>query len=155
MLVVGVDSLLTSLARCCRPAPPDLITGYVTRGKGVAIHRVDCANLRQMAQAAPERVIAVAWGEPAPDRAGKGALYPVDLVVEATDRPGLLRDVLELFAKDKLHVISVNQQSGKGKPARSDLSRMNFTVEVSDAQRLQGTLVALSQVNGVRSARRR
>ncbi len=155
VLVVGVDSLLTSLARCCRPAPPDAITGYVTRGKGVAIHRSDCANLRQMAQSAPERVIAVAWGEPAPDRAGKGALYPVDLVVEATDRPGLLRDVLELFAKDKLNVIAVNQQSGKGKPARSDLSRMNFTVEVSDAQRLQQTLVAVSQVNGVRSARRR
>ena len=155
VLVVGVDSLLTSLARCCRPAPPDPITGYVTRGKGVAIHRADCANLRQMAQSAPERVIAVAWGEPAPDRAGKGALYPVDLVVEAADRPGLLRDVLELFAKDKLNVISVNQQSGKGKPARSDLSRMNFTVEVSDAQRLQQTLVALSQVSGVRSARRR
>ena len=155
VLVVGVDSLLTSLARCCRPAPPDAITGYVTRGKGVAIHRCDCANLRQMAQSAPERVIAVAWGEPAPDRAGKGAMYPVDLVVEATDRPGLLRDVLELFAKDKLNVISVNQQSGKGKPLRNDLSRMNFTVEVSDAQRLQQTLVALSQVSGIRSARRR
>ena len=79
----------------------------------------------------------------------------MDLVVEAADRPGLLRDVLELFAKDKLNVVSVNQQSGKGKPARSDLSRMNFTVEVSDAQRLQQTLVALSQVSGVRSARRR
>ncbi|OWQ91507.1 GTP pyrophosphokinase [Roseateles aquatilis] len=155
VLVVGVDSLLTSLARCCRPAPPDSIVGYVTRGKGVAIHRSDCANLRQMAQTSPERLITVDWGEPAADRAGKAAQYPVDLVVEAADRPGLLRDVLELFAKDKLHVLSVNQQSGKGKPARNDLSRMNFTVEVSDAQRLQQTLVALSQLNGVRSARRR
>lgn len=155
VLVVGVDSLLTSLARCCRPAPPDVITGYVTRGKGVAIHRADCANLREMARSAPERVIAVAWGEPASDKGGKAPQYPVDLVVEAVDRSGLLRDVLELFAKDKLSVIAVNQQSGKGKPARSDLSRMNFTVEVSDAQRLNQTLSALVQVPGVRSARRR
>jgi GTP pyrophosphokinase len=155
VLVVGVDSLLTNLARCCRPAPPDQITGYVTRGKGVAIHRADCANLRQMAHSAPERVIAVAWGGPSTDKQGRAAQYPVDLVIEAQDRPGLLRDVLELFAKDKLHVTAVNQQSGKGKPARSDLSRLSFTVEVSDAQRLQQTLVGLAQLNGVRSARRR
>ncbi|UXH79979.1 RelA/SpoT family protein [Roseateles amylovorans] len=155
VLVVGVDSLLTSLARCCRPAPPDQITGYVTRGKGVAIHRCDCANLREMARASPERVIAVAWGEPSSDKMGKAAQYPVDLVVEANDRPGLLRDVLELFAKDKLAVVAVNQQSGKGKPARNDLSRMSFTVEVSDAQRLNQTLASLSQLSGVRSARRR
>ncbi|SEK31249.1 GTP pyrophosphokinase [Roseateles sp. YR242] len=155
VLVVGVDSLLTTLARCCRPAPPDVITGYVTRGKGVAIHRCDCANLREMARSAPERVIAVAWGEPASDKTGKAPQYPVDLVVEAVDRPGLLRDVLELFAKDKLAVIAVNQQSGKGKPTRSDLSRMNFTVEVSDAQRLNQTLSTLVQLPGIRSARRR
>jgi len=60
VLVVGVESLLTTLARCCRPAPPDAIGGYVTRGKGVAIHRVDCSNFRQMAARAGERVIAVA-----------------------------------------------------------------------------------------------
>ncbi len=155
VLVVGVDSLLTSLARCCRPAPPDQITGYVTRGKGVAIHRVDCANLREMARSSPERVIAVAWGEPSAAPGGKAAQYPVDLVVEAHDRPGLLRDVLELFAKDKLAVLSVNQQIGKGKPARNDLSRMSFTVEVSDAQRLNQTLASLSQLPGIRSARRR
>ncbi|MBB3193988.1 RelA/SpoT family protein [Roseateles terrae] len=155
VLVVGVDSLLTSLARCCRPAPPDAITGFVTRGKGVAIHRADCANLREMARSAPERVIAVDWGEPPTEKGGKAAQYPVDLVVEAVDRPGLLRDVLELFAKDKLSVIAVNQQSGKGKPARSDLSRMSFTVEVSDAQRLNQTLAAVVQISGVRSARRR
>ena len=63
VLVVGVESLLTSLARCCRPAPPDPIGGFVTRGKGVAIHRADCSNFRHMAGQSPERVIAVAWGE--------------------------------------------------------------------------------------------
>ena len=64
VLVVGIDSLLTTLARCCRPAPPDVIAGFVTRGRGVAVHRADCTNLRHMAQTAPGRVIDVAWGAP-------------------------------------------------------------------------------------------
>ena len=72
VLVVGVESLLTSLARCCRPAPPDAIAGYVTRGKGVAVHRAGCSNLRELAARAPERVIPVAWG--ATDAATAGAL---------------------------------------------------------------------------------
>src|SRR5439155_17272746 len=75
VLVVGVESLLTTLSRCCRPAPPDPIGGCVTRGRGVAIHRRDCTNFREMASRAPERVIAVAWGVPGGD---KTALYPVD-----------------------------------------------------------------------------
>ncbi|MEP7303471.1 MAG: HD domain-containing protein, partial [Caldimonas sp.] len=82
VLVVGVESLLTSLARCCRPAPPDAIAGYVTRGKGVAVHRAGCSNLRALRGRAPERVIPVAWG--AVD-ASRPALYPVDVQVEASD----------------------------------------------------------------------
>jgi GTP pyrophosphokinase len=85
VLVVGVGSLLTTLARCCRPAPPDPIAGYVTRGKGVAVHRIGCSNLRELVARSAERVIDVAWG--AGDSA-QSALYPVDVVVEANDRPG-------------------------------------------------------------------
>ncbi len=149
VLVVGVDSLLTNLARCCRPAPPDAIAGYVTRGKGVAIHRCDCSNFREMAQRAPERVIAVAWGE----QPEKGGLYPVDVIVESSDRQGLLRDVLEVFAKEKMNVTAVNTQSVK--VARGDTAWMSFTVEVADSARLAQVLRAVAQVNGVRSARRR
>ncbi|HWI10770.1 MAG TPA: RelA/SpoT family protein, partial [Burkholderiaceae bacterium] len=87
VLVVGVESLLTSLARCCRPAPPDAISGYVTRGKGVAIHRRACTNFRHMAQQSPDRVIEVQWGD------GHGAVYPLDVLIEANDRQGLLRDI--------------------------------------------------------------
>ena len=155
VLVVGVDSLLTNLARCCRPAPPDAIGGYVTRGKGVAIHRLDCSNFRQMAQQAGERVIEVEWGGAATAGSGaKGpAMYPVDVVVESNDRQGLLRDVLEVFAKEKMNVIAVNTQSVKS--ARSDTAWMNFTVEVADSGRLAQVLRSVAQVSGVRVARRK
>ena len=66
VLVVGVESLLTQLAHCCRPAPPDAIGGFVTRGKGVGVHRIDCANFRQLAARNPERIIDVQWGDAAP-----------------------------------------------------------------------------------------
>ena len=148
VLVVGVDSLLTSLARCCRPAPPDEIGGYVTRGKGVAIHRADCSNYRQMALRAPERVIPVAWGG-----APATAVYPVDVIVESSDRQGLLRDVLEVFAKEKINVTAVNTQSMK--IPKGDTAWMSFTVEVSDSGRLAQALRSVAQVGGVRAARRK
>jgi len=148
VLVVGVESLLTQLARCCRPAPPDAIGGYVTRGKGVAIHRVACPNFRHMKQRAAERVIAVAWGEAPTDGA-----YPVDVVVESADRGGLLRDISEVFAKDKVNVTGVQTQSVKG--SNGSTAFMTFTVEVADAGRLTAVLRDVAQVSGVRHARRR
>jgi GTP pyrophosphokinase len=150
VLVVGVESLLTSLARCCRPAPPDAIGGYVTRGKGVAIHRGDCSNFRQMAARSPERVIAVEWGAPRGDRS---VVYPVDVIVEAADRPGLLRDISEAFAKEKMNVTGVKSQSVKD--ARGGTAWMTFTVEVADSGRLGQVLAQVARIGGVRSARRR
>lgn len=150
VLVVGVESLMTSLARCCRPAPPDAIGGYVTRGKGVAVHRAGCSNFRHLAERSPERVIPVAWG------AGRGErplLYPVDIVVEASDRPGLLRDVSELFAKEKMNVSGVRTRSVKD--SGGGTAHMNFTVEVADAARLGHVLGLAARVGGVRSVRRK
>jgi GTP pyrophosphokinase len=146
VLVVGVDSLLTQLARCCKPAPPDAIGGFVTRGKGVSVHRHDCANFREMAARAPERVIDVEWGQPKSD---DGAVYPVDVSVEAADRQGLLRDISEVFAKEKMNVIGVQTQSVKG------TAWMTFTVEIADSQKLSKVLAIVDEVKGVRSARRR
>jgi GTP pyrophosphokinase len=150
VLVVGVESLLTSLARCCRPAPPDPIGGYVTRGKGVAIHRADCSNFREMAARSPERIIAVAWGAP---RGEKGALYPVDVIVEAADRQGLLRDISEVFAKEKMNVAGVKTQTVRD--AQGGTAWMTFTVEVADSARLAHVLGVVARVGGVRSARRK
>ncbi|MDE2298893.1 MAG: bifunctional (p)ppGpp synthetase/guanosine-3',5'-bis(diphosphate) 3'-pyrophosphohydrolase [Burkholderiales bacterium] len=150
VLVVGVESLMTSLARCCRPAPPDAIGGYVTRGKGVAVHRAACTNFRQMASRAPERVIAVAWGAA---RGDKTALYPVDVRVEATDRQGLLRDISELFAKEKMNVTGVKTQSVKD--AGGGTAWMTFTIEVADAARLNHVLGLAERIDGVRTVRRK
>ncbi len=143
VLVVGVDSLLTQLARCCRPAPPDDIIGYVTRGKGVSIHRGSCSNLRSLIKRAPERVVDVAWS------AQPDAVYPVELLIMAQDRPGLLRDVSEVYAREKTNVVGVNSNSAKGE------ARMLFTVEIQSASDLSRVLTAVREVKGVFSARRR
>jgi len=146
VLVVGVDSLLTQLARCCKPAPPDDIRGFVTRGKGVSIHRGDCANFRQMASRDAGRVIEVTWGQ---SQSAQSLVYPVDVYIEAFDRQGLLRDISEVFAKEKMNVIGVQTQSIK------DLAWMTFTIEVGDSRRLEKVLTSVREVKGVRSARRR
>ena len=151
VLVVGVESLLTTLAHCCRPAPPDAIGGYVTRGKGVAIHRRGCSNFRHMALQSPERVIAVAWGERS---GGAESVYPVDVLVEASDRSGLLRDLSEVFTKERMNVTAVHTQSVKDGSGAAT-AHMRFTVEVGDAQRLASGLRLILQVAGVRHARRR
>jgi GTP pyrophosphokinase len=150
VLVVGVESLLTTLARCCRPAPPDAIGGFVTRGRGVAIHRADCSNLRHMVSRAPERLIAVAWGA---RRADAPAAYAVDLLVEAEDRQGLLRDISELLAREKMNVVGVHTQLVKD--SRGSTAWMTFTVEVADTSRLTPVLAQVGQVRGVRRARRK
>ena len=150
VLVVGVGSLMTALARCCRPAPPDPIGGFVTRGKGVAIHRRDCSNFRHMAQRFPGREIEVQWGE---GQADKPAVYPLDVSIEADDRQGLLRDISEVFAKERLNVTAVKTQS-QTRPG-GDTASMVFTVEAEDAGRLSQALRAVSRVPGVRHARRR
>ncbi len=146
VLVVGVDSLMTQLAKCCKPAPPDAIGGFVTRGKGVSIHRSDCSNLREFVARNPERVIEVEWGRPSAD---SQALYPVDVAVEAADRQGLLRDISEVFAKEKMNVVGVQTQSVRG------MAWMTFTVEISDSHRLNTVLSQVREVAGVRAARRR
>jgi GTP pyrophosphokinase len=146
VLVVGVDSLLTQLARCCKPAPPDGIRGFVTRGKGVSVHRSDCTNFRQMAARDAGRVIEVAWGQ---SQSAQALVYPVDVYIEAFDRQGLLRDISEVFAKEKMNVIGVQTQSIK------DLAWMTFTIEVGDSRRLEKVLTIVREVKGVRSARRR
>jgi GTP pyrophosphokinase len=150
VLVVGMDSLLTQLAKCCKPAPPDVILGFVTKGKGVSIHRSDCSNFRNMASGSPDRVIEVEW---ASAKAPDGAVYPVDVAVEAADRQGLLRDISEVSAKEKMNVIGVQTQSVKDN--RGGTAWMTFTVEVPQSGRLHQVLGIVGNVPGVRSARRR
>jgi GTP pyrophosphokinase len=149
VLVVGVDSLMTQLAKCCKPAPPDVISGFVTRGKGVSVHRADCSNLRNMVLRSADRVIEVQWGANQGHAGKDGSVYPVDVSIEAVDRQGLLRDISEVFTKEKMNVIGVQTQSIKG------MAWMTFTVEVPDSIRLHKVLSLVGELNGVRSARRR
>ena len=146
VLVVGVDSLLTSLAQCCRPIPPDPIVGFVTRGRGISVHRANCANARTLMTRQPERLIEVQWDA---DMAGGEASYPVELLVLANDRQGLLRDVTEVFAREKLNVLGVNTKT------QHDQAQMRFTIQVPDGAALRRSLSQLSEVKGVIVARRK
>ena len=145
VLVVGVDSLLTQLSRCCRPVPPDPISGFVTRGRGVSIHRQDCSTFKQLLARAPERVVVTEWGN---QPEGK-SLFPVDLALMAVDRQGLLRDISEVFSRLKINVTGVKTQSRKG------IASMQFTVEVPSTHGLQTAVSALLEVKGVTEARRK
>jgi GTP pyrophosphokinase len=142
ILVDGVDKLLTQVGTCCKPMPPDAITGFVTRGKGISIHRVGCINFRNMAARNPERVVSAEWG------AQSGAVYPVDLQVDAGDRQGLLRDISDILSREKINVTAVRTQS------RAGMAHMGFTVELSGTAALQKALSLLRDVPGVVSAKR-
>ena len=143
VLVVGMDSLLTQLARCCHPVPPDEIVGYVTRGRGVMIHRADCPNLKNMVDQDHDRLIEVSWG-----RAGDDALYPADVLVIASDRSGIMKDVTEVMQREKVHVTALNTQILKGD------QHMRFSLEVKGGNAMQVLLKGLRAVHGVLSARR-
>ena len=146
ILIVGVDKLLTQIGRCCKPMPPDAIAGFVTRGKGVSIHRVGCPHFRRMVARSPERAIEADWGA----SAGRGAdaLYAVDVRVDAHDRQGLLRDISELLTRQKINVTAVKTQSKNG------MAHMRFTLELASGEGLQKMLLLLREVSGVTDAQR-
>jgi GTP pyrophosphokinase len=147
ILVVGVDALMTRLARCCRPIPPDAVTGYVSLGKGVTVHRSQCSNLTLLVAEKIERLIATSWGDWEKYRTDRR--YCVDIELIARDRPGLLRDVSEVFAKGKWNVLAVKTLS------RKESASMRFTIEVESLPNLREALSQLAQVGGVEEVRRR
>jgi GTP pyrophosphokinase len=136
VLVVGMDRLLTQLAKCCKPVPPDPIRGFVTRGRGVSIHRADCPSLARLAQGDAARLLDAQWG------GGEGT-YHVDLVVTASDRPGLLRDVGDALARERINVTAVRTQT------REELAFMRFSFPVSDLGELRRAAAAVREVPGV------
>lgn len=141
ILVVGVDKLLTVLAKCCKPAPPDAIVGFVTRGRGVTVHRKQCSNVARLAS---ERMIAAQWGADAAQ-----GRFPVDLEVVGTSHPSLMRDVLDLFTREKVRVAAATSL------ARDMETRMFFTLEVAGLDQLRRLLGLLGELRSVTSARRR
>ncbi len=140
ILVVGVDKLLTVPAKCCKPAPPDPIVGFVSRGRGVTIHRKGCANVARLNA---ERLVSADWG------ASPDATFPVDIVIEADDRTGLLRDITEILSRERINVTATNSTS------RDAAARMLLTVEISNLDQLNRMLVLIREVRGVARAARR
>ena len=136
ILVVGMDRLMTQLAKCCKPVPPDPIRGFVTRGRGVSIHRQDCASLERLAQKDAARLIEAQWG-------GAPGAYGVDIVVTASDRPGLLRDVGDALARERINVTAVRTQS------RDELATMRFSFDIADLGQLKRAFGAVREVPGV------
>ena len=136
LAIGGVQSLLTQLARCCKPVPPDPIRGFVTRGKGVSVHREDCSSLKRLGEQYPERLIEAEWGK------GEGS-YAVEMAVTATDRRGLLRDIGDALAREKINVTAARTQN------RDDLAFMRFTFEVANLAQLRRAFALVRELKGV------
>ena len=145
VLVVGVD-VLSQLARCCRPVPPDPILGFVTRGRGITVHRADCQSFAQLVKRMPERVLEAAWDSRQLESQRR---FPLDLLLRANDRPGLLRDVSDVLARDRINVTAVQTQT------RGDIATMRFTIEVAGREQAQAAIAALRGVSGVVEVGRR
>ena len=144
IVIEGVGNLLSTTARCCQPVPGDPITGYLTRGRGVSIHRSNCASLSALLARAPERMIEVAWG----DRGG--AAYEVGIGVRAYDRKGLLKDVSSAIAAADAHVLAASTRLD----ADHGLAEMQFVVRVRDFGQLSGLLNRVAALPNVIDARR-
>ena len=144
--IEGVGDLLTQIAGCCKPVPGDEIAGYITKGRGITIHRKDCANILRYINQSPERLIDVAWSNKRTEQA-----YPVDIQIRAFDRQGLLRDVTVLLSNEKVNLIAVNTLSDK----KSHTANMLLTVEIDDLSSLSKVLYKISNLPNVLDVRRK
>jgi GTP pyrophosphokinase len=140
--VRGVGNLLTHMAGCCKPLPGDAITGFITQGRGVSVHRADCARLVSLQDSTPDRVIEVEWG------ISPVANYEVDVAIEAYDRHGLLRDITSLFANARLNVLSISTQTNK----KRNTATMRLRVEVPNLGSLSKLLERINRLKNVVSA---
>jgi len=143
--IEGVGDLMSSYARCCNPVPPEPVTGYVTVGRGVTIHRSSCASLARLASRAPERLLQVEWGQDGISR------FPVDIVVHAMDRRGLVRDVSTLLADERINIERMLTRTDAAQGS-ADLS---LRILVAGLEELSRLLARLSTLPGVIGARRR
>jgi GTP pyrophosphokinase len=134
--VMGVGDLLTRLATCCKPVPGDEIIGYVTRGKGITVHRADCPNV--LREPEPERLVPVSWGNT------QTQAYPVGLRMEAWDRVGLMRDVSTVSADEKVNLLSINSVTHPDRTVT-----MRLTVEVASVEALSRILQRFEQIRDI------
>lgn len=144
--IMGVGDLATHTARCCKPVPYDSIGGYITRGRGVTIHRKDCPNLLRLLRSEGERVIDVEWG-----RDSNKKNYPVEIVVQAFDRQGLLRDITTILSNSHLNVLAMNTVTDK----KTYQAQMTLTIEVANADQLSVALTRIEHLPNVMEVSRK
>ena len=143
VLVDGESGLLTTLAKCCKPAPPDLIIGFVTRERGVSIHRQGCSDFEHLAKQSPEKVLPASWAA-----LDANQVFAIDIEVRANDRNGLLRDVSDALARYKVNVTAVQMQT------RNLEASMRVTLEMKKVDELPRVLAGVAEVKGVASVAR-
>jgi GTP pyrophosphokinase len=147
VLMLGVNNIATLVAKCCKPMPPDAIVGFVTRTRGVMVHRLDCANIVSLSTEQRDRLMPAQWSAGMGDT--NGQKFAADIEVIANDRQGLLRDISEALSHERINVTAVNTIS------KANMASMRFTVEIQRTDQLQKVLRAVSEVEGVESVRRR
>jgi GTP pyrophosphokinase len=142
--IEGLGNLLTTLARCCQPLPGDPVRGFITRGRGVSVHRSDCASLARLARRSPERVIDVSWGRV------EVQSYEIDIELRGYDRKGLQKDVATTISNTGPHIVA----SSSRVHVRTGEVEMRFTLKVKDYEQLSTLLGRLSALSNVTDARR-
>ena len=145
--IAGVGDLLTQIARCCKPVPGDEISGYITKGRGISIHRKDCPNILRYINQSPERLIDVEWAS----NEAEPQAYPVDVQITAFDRQGLLSDVATLLSTEKVNIIAVNTLSDK----KNYTASMVLTMEIEDLGRLSKILSKINSLPNVLNVKRK
>ena len=146
VIVDGVGDLLTTMAKCCKPVPYDPIVGYITRGRGITIHRRDCAMIQRIDEPGRERLINVVW---ASEESNESA-YPVDIRIFANDRKYLLRDISNVLSNEDVDVVGVTTHSDK----KTDRATMRFTIEIENLRQLSRVIEKLSQLPEVIEVKR-
>ncbi len=142
--IEGVGNLLTHMAHCCKPIPGDEVMGYVTQGRGVSIHRQDCSNLLHISDRQKNRLIQVSWGSKTKEK------YPVDLVIHAYDRSGLIRDITQLLMNEQLSILALTCSLNK----KDHTAQINLSVEVHGLSPLSRILARINQVPNVTEVKR-
>ncbi|PPC79047.1 GTP diphosphokinase [Pokkaliibacter plantistimulans] len=137
--ILGVGNLLTNMASCCTPLPGDPIIGFITLNRGVSIHRQDCQNILSLQDKEPQRIVQVSWGEE-PEQT-----YPVDIVVEAFDRSGLLRDLTTILSNEKVNILAFHTQTDKVYCT----ARIAMTLEIARLEHLGRLMDKINQLPNV------
>ncbi|MCQ8877427.1 GTP diphosphokinase [Pseudoalteromonas shioyasakiensis] len=144
IVVDGVGSLMSHVAKCCRPVPGEQIIGYITQGRGIAVHRNDCDSFNNLKNNHPERVIAVSWSDEI------NGSYALSIKIEASDRAGLIRDISSVLANEKVNVLNMNMETLEDR----QLAKFTMQVEVHDLSGTNRLLSKLDQIEGVHQAKR-